>query len=85
MRVVEVVGGVSKRVDFELCQQVLGKFLEKPINDHASLDGTLGMQDEDDLGVLRVVELLLDDPVADSHVCCGVAKVALDKTFDDIE
>jgi hypothetical protein len=43
------------------------------------------MQNEYDLGVLRVVQLLFDDAVADSDVRGRVAQVALNEAFDDIE
>lgn len=43
------------------------------------------MKNEDDFGVLGVVDLFFDDLVADTHVFRGVAPVSLEKTFEDIK
>lgn len=83
--VVEVVGGVSKRVDLELGEEVLRGLLEEPVEDQTALDGTLRVQDKDDLGVLWVVQFLLDDAVADTDVGGSKAQAPLDKTLDDVK
>lgn len=83
--VVEVVGGVSKRVYLELGEEVLGCLLEEPVEDQATLDGTLRVQDKDNFGVLWVVQFLLDDAVADADIGGSKAQVPLDKTLDDVK
>lgn len=70
--VVEVVGCVTESVDFQLGENVLGKFLKQPVDNQAALDSTLRVEDEDDFGVLRIVELFFDDAVADSDVFSGI-------------
>jgi len=77
VRIVEMVGGVAKGIDFQLREEILGQLLEEPVKDQAALDAALRVKDEDDLGVLWVVDLFFDDPVAHAHVCGGVAPVSL--------
>lgn len=85
MRVIKVVRRVAERIHLQLGEQVLRQLLQQPVEDQAALDGALRVQDEDDLGVARVVQLLLDDLVPDAHVLSRVAPVALDQAFDDVE
>ncbi len=85
VRVVEVVRRVAKGVDLELGQQVLGQLLQEPVENQAAFNGALGVQDEDDAGVLRAVQRLLDDAVGEADVGRGVAEVALDQALDDVE
>lgn len=70
---------------FNLGKQILRHLLEEPIKNHASLDASLAVQYQDHLAVLRIVQLLLDSGVAQTHVVCCVAKSALHKTLYDIK
>jgi hypothetical protein len=85
MGIVEVVRSIAKRVNFKLGQKILGYFLQQPIQDQAAFNATLRMQDEDDLGELRAVQLILDNAVALTHVIRCVAEIALNKALQDIE
>jgi len=59
--------------------------LKEPVQNQATLDGALGMEDEDDFGILRVVQHLLDNAVAHSDIRRGKAEVSLDQTLDNVE
>lgn len=64
MRIVEVIRCVAKGVNFEFREQVLGQFLEKPIEDEPSFDATLRMKDKHHLGILGVVERIFENLVS---------------------
>ena len=60
IRVAEVVGNDAECIDLQILQQILWDLVEKPINDHASLDATLRMQDQDHSFDTWFIEGLLD-------------------------
>jgi hypothetical protein len=47
MRIIEVICSAAESIDFELCEKVLGYFLQQPIDNHAAFDAALAVQDED--------------------------------------
>lgn len=83
--VVEMTGGVAKGVNLHLGEQILRELLQKPVQNQTTLHSALGVQEENDLGVARVVELGFDDAIADADVTGRVAEVALDETFEDVK
>lgn len=72
---------VSEGVDLKLGKQILGQLLKQPVDDGTALNAALGVQDENDLGVILVVQRLLHLHVAAANVLCGVAECALDYTL----
>lgn len=72
---------VSEGVDLKLGKQILGQLLKQPVDDGTPLNAALGVQDENDLGVVLVVQRLLDLYVTPAYVLCGVAECALDYTL----
>lgn len=85
MWIVEVVRCAAKGVDFQLREKILGHFLQQPVDDHASFDPTLRVQDEHDLGQIGIIECLLDDLVAFANIVGCVVEISLDKTLDHVE
>lgn len=85
VRVVEVVRRVAKCIHFQLAEEILGKLLQNPIHHQAALDPSLGMQDEDDLSDLGVVQFLLHNPIANPGATGSIDEVALDEAFNDVE
>lgn len=78
MWVVEMVGCVSESIDFEFGKEVLGQFLQEPINDHPSFDTALAMEDEDNFAEFGLVERFFHHFVAVSDIISGIVEVSLD-------
>lgn len=85
MRVIEVIRRIPECINFQLRKQILRHFLQQPIEDHATFNAALGVQDEDYLGQGGLVERSFDDGVASADVGCCVGEVALDKALEDVE
>jgi hypothetical protein len=77
MGVVEVIGCVSKGVDFELSEEILGEFLQEPVDDHSAFDTALAVEDKDDFGEFRFVESSFDDFVTVADVLGSIVEVSL--------
>lgn len=69
----------------EFGKKILRQFLQKPVENKATLDTSLRMQDKDHLGVLWVVERFLDNSIAHSYIVGRVSQVPLDETFDNVK
>jgi hypothetical protein len=80
-----MVCGIAECVDFELLEQVVRHFVQEPVQDHASFDPALRVQDEDNLFDFWSVEGLFDEHVALADVGCVVAERTLDKALDYVE
>ena len=83
--IVEVVCCVAEGVDFQFGEQVLGHFLQEPVDDHAAFDAALGMQDENHFCEVWLIKLGLDDGVARTDVVGCVGEVALDEALKNVE
>jgi hypothetical protein len=77
MRVIEVIGCISKGIDLEFGEEILGQFLEEPVDDHPSFDTPLAVEDKDDFGELGFVKSCFDSFIAISDVLSGVIEVSL--------
>lgn len=85
MRVVEMVCSISKGVDFELCHEVLRDFLQEPIDNHATFDTALAMENEDYFCKMGFVERFFDGFIAVSDIVGSIVKVALNEALDYIK
>ena len=77
MWVVEMVGCVTEGVDFEFGKEVLGKFLQEPVDDHTTFNATLAVKNEDYFVEIGVVERFFYYLVAVADIVCGEVEVAL--------
>jgi hypothetical protein len=85
MRVVEMVRRTTECVDLQFGKQILGKLLEQPVQDKTTFDSALRMQDEDDFGKTRIVQVCLDSLVRFSYVGGCVTEVALYEALDNVK
>src|SRR6185437_1533847 len=83
MWIIEMIRRVPKSIYFQLSKEILRNFLQEPIDDHSSFDSTLGMQDENYFGKIRVVKSIFDDAVAGPDVGCCVVEVSLNEALND--
>ena len=78
MWVIEVVGCVSEGVDFEFSEEILGQFLQEPVDYHATFDTALTVENENYFRYFGFVESFFDGFVAVADVVGGVIEVSLD-------
>lgn len=83
--VVEMVGRISKGINFKFGEKILRDFLQKPVDHHATFDASLTVENEDDFGEIRPVQQLLNRQMTVSDILCRVVKIALYQALDDIE
>jgi hypothetical protein len=78
MGIVEMIGSVSERINFKFSKEVLGKFLQEPVDDHPSFDTALAVKDEDNFAEFGLVKRFFYHSIAVSDIVCGVVEVSLD-------
>lgn len=80
-----MVSSASEGVDFKFLKKILRNLGEKPIYDHAALNGSLRVEDKHHSCHIRFVQCPFEDAVGGTNVSSGVIESALNQTFEEVK